>query len=512
MSAAGRPQFDRHSPSPSHAGRGEPPSRGGGGAPEALARIILVGRTGLDAALRSDPRIELVRARTALAAVGELATPMDVHSPRRAAVIVAEGGEPAHDAPRLVAALRAVDPEVRVLRAVSPGPRTPTSPAYDGQVNEDARADEVLALALAPAAPVASPSQSASAPSPAAPAAPVIAPAARPGPVDSGTALGFTPGRSVPLPELPAPTMPAPLVAPVVAPAASADGTLGDAALADVLSAGGDVGGAALAVIRARTGRPDVIFHRASEGATPIAPGALGVAPVRHAETTFGHLVCPALSAAALEQHARWLGSWLALEAQHERLRQAALTDELTGAWNRRYFDRFMEAALPAAQLSRQPLTLLVFDIDNFKQYNDQFGHAAGDDILRHTVALLRATTRQQDKVCRIGGDEFAVIFYAPGGPREPGSQPPAEVCSIARRFQEQVRAARFPKLGKDAPGRLSVSGGLATFPWDGRTPAELLARADAIALQSKRAGKGVIVLGPGADEPRPGEPPVGAP
>jgi diguanylate cyclase (GGDEF)-like protein len=142
-------------------------------------------------------------------------------------------------------------------------------------------------------------------------------------------------------------------------------------------------------------------------------------------------------------------------------------------------------------------LTVLVFDIDNFKYFNDEYGHAAGDDILRETVKLLHSMVRPSDRVCRIGGDEFAVIFDDPRGPRTATSRPPSSVHQIARRFQQAIAEHRFPKLGREAPGRLTISGGLAAYPADGQDVKSLLARADQLALLSKRSGKNCISLGP---------------
>jgi diguanylate cyclase (GGDEF)-like protein len=141
----------------------------------------------------------------------------------------------------------------------------------------------------------------------------------------------------------------------------------------------------------------------------------------------------------------------------------------------------------------------MVFDIDNFKSYNDQFGHEAGDEVLRDTVKLMMSVIRQGDRVCRIGGDEFAVVFADPEGPRLAGSMHLESIEAIAKRFQDQICAMRFPKLGTEAPGTLSISAGLATYPWDGHDPAALLRHADQLALESKRKGKNVITLGPGA-------------
>ena len=175
--------------------------------------------------------------------------------------------------------------------------------------------------------------------------------------------------------------------------------------------------------------------------------------------------------------------------------------DDLTGAWNRRFFNAFMEETLRQAAAKRRAITIMVFDLDDFKRYNDEFGHQAGDEILCETVRLLNSVIRKEDRVCRMGGDEFVVVFADLEGSREPGSAPPETVEAIAKRFQMQICQTKFPKLGLDAPGTLSISGGLATYPWDGADAAALLRRADQLALESKRKGKNVLTIGPGAQQ-----------
>jgi diguanylate cyclase (GGDEF)-like protein len=148
-----------------------------------------------------------------------------------------------------------------------------------------------------------------------------------------------------------------------------------------------------------------------------------------------------------------------------------------------------------------------MFDIDDFKVYNDTYGHAAGDEILVEAVKLLRSVIRPSDKVCRIGGDEFVVIFHEPQGPRSPASKHPSDIFQIAHRFEKEICGHKFPKLGRDAPGTLTISGGLATYPWDGATAEALLELADQLALKSKRQGKNCITLGPGAEREHAAQP-----
>lgn len=196
---------------------------------------------------------------------------------------------------------------------------------------------------------------------------------------------------------------------------------------------------------------------------------------------------------------APWLGRWLALADHVDHLRRLAMRDEMTGLWNRRYFDRFLKAVLERAADRRFHVSLLVFDIDDFKTYNDRYGHLAGDDILRETAKLMQSLVREHDVVARIGGDEFAVIFWDTAGPRRPNSTHPHDPIQVARRFQKAICAHRFPKLADQAPGTLTISGGLAGFPWDGRAPQELLDLADKMALRSKQHGKNAITIGAGA-------------
>jgi two-component system cell cycle response regulator len=205
------------------------------------------------------------------------------------------------------------------------------------------------------------------------------------------------------------------------------------------------------------------------------------------------------VDAQRLASWAGWLGRWLAMEQRMEHLWRMAMHDELTGMWNRRYFNRFLEAILERAARERFNVTLLIFDIDDFKTYNDLYGHGAGDDILCETARLMESVVRKHDVVARIGGDEFAVIFWDAEAPRRPDSEHPHDVVLAARRFQRAICDHRFPKL-EDVPITMSISGGLAGFPWDGRTPEELIEAADRMALQSKKQGKNALTLGPGAE------------
>ncbi len=272
---------------------------------------------------------------------------------------------------------------------------------------------------------------------------------------------------------------------------------LGDVDLvSEIMSEDGNLRSTSLAMIRAHLGTPDVHLLLADE---TLGEDGRATAAVVHDDRHLGVLVSSTVGAAALAPWASWLAVWMGLERHVRDLKTLTETDELTGAGNRRAFDRVLEETLVAAGNERRLVTLMVFDIDNFKTYNDRYGHEAGDQVLRETVELLRSTIRRGDHVFRIGGDEFVVIFSDTEGPRAERSAPPESVEAIAYRFQAKVCELRFPQLGLDADGSLSISAGLATFPWDGLDGTTLLRKADELAMESKRSGKNALRFGPGA-------------
>ncbi|MFT5423330.1 MAG: diguanylate cyclase (GGDEF)-like protein [Phycisphaerales bacterium] len=491
--------------------------------PDVIRRVILVGRTGLDQSLRKAAGTEIVRATDSLSAIGELGdTPEGLEGAQPIVIVgpLPVSPDPAGTAAQLVAALRRVDPRVRVLGT----PTAADAEAYDGLVFPDATTERIMDLIdqVRPSVAIAEPEVSSQ-------PEPETEPETEHETGVEAEADHAEPAEqteSAELAELDDPGE-GPVIRVTSATSSFGPGTLhgsgsskpggdrlggqlggqlggwgepGDAAddalmIAELLR-GHEIRETALRVISRRLG-VRVEWAQAEPKAGPgiWVPVALGAHPVGWIGSLAG-----GVARSRLMLQGEWLASWLRLERQQAELRHAAFTDHLTGAWNRRYFDRYLSATFERARQSRLPVTVMVFDIDYFKTYNDRFGHAAGDDILREVVALLRSCIRPTDRVCRIGGDEFAVIFYEPDGPRTPGGARPMSVYTIARRFQKQICAARFPKLGGELEGTLTVSGGLATFPWDGTTPESLLVRADELALESKRAGKNAITLGEGAE------------
>lgn len=192
------------------------------------------------------------------------------------------------------------------------------------------------------------------------------------------------------------------------------------------------------------------------------------------------------------------------LLAKINRLEKLATEDDLTGLKNRRYLWEFAKQIIARAKKDNGRVTALVFDIDDFKHYNDVYGHAAGDEVLKQASLLMRRCCRKHDMVARLGGDEFAVVFWddpqcpqsTDGGERRLfAADHPGEVIFIAKRFRREIEKTNLRFLGPDGRGVLTISGGLASLNRDGSTTEELFSKADQALLEAKRSGKNRIYL-----------------
>lgn len=197
-----------------------------------------------------------------------------------------------------------------------------------------------------------------------------------------------------------------------------------------------------------------------------------------------------------LRHYATLIGHLVGASLRQRQLYELAHTDELTSLPNRRYLTEFLGKLLNQSKETRGPVTLLMFDIDNFKVYNDKYGHDAGDEIIRGCGQMFRANCREHDVVTRYGGDEFVVVFWDKGGPREAGSHHPTTVLPIIERCRRSIHTQKFERFKLAENARLTISGGLASFPTDATTVESLITRADEALYRAKRDGKNCIYLG----------------
>jgi len=192
------------------------------------------------------------------------------------------------------------------------------------------------------------------------------------------------------------------------------------------------------------------------------------------------------------------------MDTRIKRLEKLATEDDLTGLKNRRYIWEFARQIIEHAKKENGRVTLLIFDIDNFKHYNDVYGHSAGDEILKQAGVLMRRCCRAHDVVGRIGGDEFAAVFWDDPQRKTLEQQTerrsatvdhPKEAIFVAKRFRKELGKAELHLLGPEGKGVLTISGGLASFPRDGSTMQHLFQQADTALLDAKRSGKNRIYL-----------------
>jgi diguanylate cyclase (GGDEF)-like protein len=163
-----------------------------------------------------------------------------------------------------------------------------------------------------------------------------------------------------------------------------------------------------------------------------------------------------------------------------ETLRTQSIRDPLTGLFNRRYLEVSLERELQRSARRSQTLAVLMLDIDHFKRFNDSHGHEAGDALLAQFAEVLQRAARSEDIACRYGGEEFTVILLE------------ADAATAQRRAEtiRQATADMSVTYRQQQLPHVTVSIGLAVYPRDAQTPAELLRRADAALYLAKKAGR----------------------
>ncbi|GAA3918161.1 diguanylate cyclase [Litoribacillus peritrichatus] len=174
------------------------------------------------------------------------------------------------------------------------------------------------------------------------------------------------------------------------------------------------------------------------------------------------------------------LGLALANLNLQDKLREQAIRDPLTGLYNRRFLEESLDHEIMRAQRREQCLSVLMLDVDHFKRFNDTFGHDAGDYVLKSLGSLLTENLRGEDIVCRIGGEELAIVLPETG--LENSDIVAAKVCDLIR---EQHLNFHGQSLGQ-----LTISIGIATYPHQGDKAEVLLKSADIALYEAKESGR----------------------
>lgn len=178
------------------------------------------------------------------------------------------------------------------------------------------------------------------------------------------------------------------------------------------------------------------------------------------------------------------MSAHISLALENNRLYEISVMDGLTNVYNRRYLEQRLSEEVAYSRRYGKPLTVVMLDIDFFKNLNDTYGHQAGDHVLVKVSGLLSEALREYDIVARYGGEEFAVIL--PTTPKQKGA-------SIAERLRVSISEHDFKF--KDQEISTSISLGVACFPEEGDSPEALIASADKALYEAKDRGRNQVVL-----------------
>jgi len=191
-------------------------------------------------------------------------------------------------------------------------------------------------------------------------------------------------------------------------------------------------------------------------------------------------------------QFAQRLATALSTMRLRESLREQSIRDPLTGLYNRRFLEETLNRELYRAQRGQGVVAVMMLDLDYFKQFNDRYGHDAGDAVLEAVARLLQKSVRREDIVCRYGGEEFMIIM--PGNTEEVARARAELILDRVRHLEIQHGSHVFRQL--------TISIGLALFPRDGDAADALIQAADQALLEAKRRGRNRLVIA-GEIEPK---------
>jgi diguanylate cyclase (GGDEF)-like protein len=174
------------------------------------------------------------------------------------------------------------------------------------------------------------------------------------------------------------------------------------------------------------------------------------------------------------------------LEKANRTLKNMACRDGLTGLYNHRYFQDILFHEVFRADRNNEQFSLVFFDLDNFKQYNDVNGHLEGDKLLRKLGQILKKAVRRSDVVARYGGEEFVIVLP---------STPKKNAYVVGEKLRRYIETYPFDGRESQPKGKVTVSIGIATFPDDGTDRTELIHRADKAMYRAKEGGRNAVCV-----------------
>ena len=230
------------------------------------------------------------------------------------------------------------------------------------------------------------------------------------------------------------------------------------------------------------------VFH--DSGSEKINFQHVAITPLRVADNLIGAIIADNIYSKARvnSEQLRSLyafGNLAALAIERARLHAKTVSmaevDGLTGVYNRRYYQEELERNLKLSQRNEQTLSIVIFDLDHFKSYNDKYGHLVGDQLLKEIALILKENVRQSDMVARYGGEEFVVLL---------ANTEPEAAAQVAEKLRERVKAS---VLSKDKISGLTLSAGVAGSQGE-ESAEELFERTDQALYQAKRSGRDRVV------------------
>ncbi len=180
---------------------------------------------------------------------------------------------------------------------------------------------------------------------------------------------------------------------------------------------------------------------------------------------------------------ASFIVRYLLKSRDFEHTYKLATTDGLTELYNHRFFQEQMKLNIDLYQKNKQPFSLILIDIDFFKKFNDNYGHQAGDAVLKEVAKTLKSCVRSQDIVCRYGGEEMAIILI---------NTPNEEAVKVAQKVCDTVANRKF-ELSPELTVNVTISLGVSTYPLNGSTPSELIEYSDQCLYAAKENGRNQV-------------------